>query len=77
LIRTNPSHRGERGQTLIVAALVMAVVIGFTALAIDVGLLLEERRNNQNDADAAALAGVQYLPEHPGRRRMESRTPKS
>lgn len=55
----------ESGQTLIVAALLMAVVMGFTALAIDVGLFLEERRDNQNDADAMALAGVQYLPEYP------------
>ena len=61
----NLKRRGERGQTLIVAALAMAVLMGFTALAIDVGLFLEERRDNQNDADAAALAGVQYLPEHP------------
>src|SRR3990172_7077907 len=61
----NPKSGRERGQTLIVAALVMAAVMGFTALAIDVGLLLEERRDNQNDADAAALAGVQYLPQSP------------
>ncbi len=61
----NLKRRGERGQVLIVAALAMAVLMGFTALAIDVGLFLEERRDNQNDADAAALAGVQYLPEHP------------
>lgn len=60
------AQRGrESGQTLIVAALVMAVVMGFTALAIDVGLFLEERRDNQNDADAMALAGVQYLPDYP------------
>src|SRR5512145_269707 len=59
-------HRGrESGQTLIVAALVMAVLMGFTALAIDVGLFLEERRDNQNDADAMALAGVQFLPDSP------------
>ncbi len=55
----------ESGQVLIVAVLVMAVVMGFTALAIDVGLFLEERRDNQNDADAAALAGVQFLPQNP------------
>lgn len=60
------AHRGrESGQTLIVAALIMAVVMGFTALAVDVGLFLEERRDNQNDADAMALAGVQYLPTYP------------
>lgn len=61
----NRQRGRESGQTLVVAALVMAVVMGFTALAIDVGLFLEERRDNQNDADAMALAGVQYLPESP------------
>ena len=57
--------RGERGQTLIVAALFMAVVMGFTAMTIDVGLFLEDRRQLQNAADAAALAGVQHLPQQP------------
>jgi uncharacterized membrane protein len=61
----NRQRGRESGQTLVVAALVMAVVMGFTALAIDVGLFFEERRDNQNDADAMALAGVQYLPESP------------
>src|SRR5574341_1886636 len=63
----------ERGQVLIVAVLLMAIIMGFTALAIDVGLFLEERRDNQNDADAAALAGVQYLPEHPALALLASR----
>jgi hypothetical protein len=43
----------------------MAVVLGFTALAIDVGLAYEDRRDLQNDVDAAALAGSQHLPVDP------------
>jgi hypothetical protein len=39
--------------------------MGFTALTIDVGMYLEDRRKLQNGADAAALAGVQYLPQQP------------
>jgi uncharacterized membrane protein len=65
LFRKKTTSRQERGQTLIVAALFMAVVMGFTAMAIDVGMFLEDRRQLQNGADAAALAGVQYLPQQP------------
>jgi len=56
-----PHHR-ERGQTLIVAVLVMSSLIGFTAMAIDMGLFFEDRREFQNSADAMALAGVAELP---------------
>src|SRR4030067_1047641 len=58
-------RRGERGQALILGALALVVLFGFTALTIDVGLFLQERRNLQNAADAAALAGVLELPESP------------
>ena len=37
--------------------------IGITALVIDMGSLYEDRRSLQSVADAAALAGVQELPE--------------
>jgi len=58
------SHRPavERGQTLIVAVLVMSALIGFTAMAIDMGMFFEDRREFQNSADAMALAGVAELP---------------
>src|SRR5437870_1976709 len=58
-------RRGERGQMLMVAAISMAVLLGFTALAIDMGLFFENRRHLQSSADAAALAGVGDLPENP------------
>jgi hypothetical protein len=44
----------------------MVVILGFTAMAIDVGIFLHERRDLQNAADAAALAGAAELPESPG-----------
>lgn len=56
---------GERGQALILAVLGMAVFLGFVAMAVDVGLLLNERRTLQNSADAAALAGAVELPDNP------------
>ena len=55
------TRRGERGQALVMAVLAMAVLLGFTAMAIDVGLAFQERRNAQNGADAAALAAAQDL----------------
>ena len=55
----------ERGQTLILFVLAIGVLVGFMSMAIDVGLLFEDRRELQNSADAAALAGVQDLPLNP------------
>jgi hypothetical protein len=58
--------REERGQGLVLAAFAMVVIFGFAAMAIDVGLFLQERRDLQKSADAAALAGAQELPASPG-----------
>jgi Flp pilus assembly protein TadG len=52
----------ESGQALVLVALSMAVIMGFMALAIDVGLLFRSKRNLQIAADAAATAAaVNYL----------------
>jgi Flp pilus assembly protein TadG len=53
----------ERGQALVLFVLGLAVLLGFVALTVDVGLILRERRQLQNAADAAALAGGLELPE--------------
>jgi hypothetical protein len=45
--------------------LASTVLLGFVAMAIDVGLFYEDRRHLQNTADAAALAGVAELPANP------------
>ena len=52
---------GERGALLVHAALAMLALIAFSALAIDYGALLLGRRQAQNAADAAALAGAVSL----------------
>ena len=57
--------KGEEGQVLVVAALGLAALLGFAALAIDVGFFVWERRALQNAADASALAGVMELPNSP------------
>ncbi|MEE8347205.1 MAG: pilus assembly protein TadG-related protein [Dehalococcoidia bacterium] len=53
----------ERGQTLILFVMALAVILGFVAMTVDVGLFLQQRRDLQNDADAAALAGAAFLPD--------------
>jgi hypothetical protein len=63
--RDRAGTNGERGQGLVLAALVMAVLLGVVALALDVGLLLHERRTAQNAADAMSLAGALELPDDP------------
>jgi Flp pilus assembly protein TadG len=63
-MRSRSSTR-ERGQALLVFVLALGVLLGFTAMAVDVGLFYENRRHLQNTADAAALAGVAELPKKP------------
>ena len=62
---TRADSRREGGQTLLIFVLALTVLLGMTAMAIDVGLLFEDRRHMQNTADAAALAGVAELPGNP------------
>lgn len=50
--------KDEDGQILVVVLLCMGVMLGFMALAIDVGQLLYTKRQLQTAADAAALAGA-------------------
>ncbi len=54
----------ERGQVVIIVALLLISLLGMTALVVDVGSIYEERRQTQTVADAAALAGAQDLPEN-------------
>jgi Flp pilus assembly protein TadG len=51
----------RRGQNLVLLAVLMTVLLGVLAIAIDAGRLYLERRRMQNAADAAALAGAQEL----------------
>lgn len=48
----------SKGQAIILVALIFSVLLGFGALAIDYGYLSLQKRELQNAADAAALAGV-------------------
>lgn len=53
--------KDESGQSLVLIALCMTVLIGFLGLAIDVGILYRTKQNAQIAADAAAVAGAQDL----------------
>ncbi len=53
----------QRGQALVLFVLGLGVLLGFTAMSVDVGIFLHQRRDLQNDADAAALAGGAFLPD--------------
>lgn len=52
---------GESGQTLVMVALSMAVLLGFAAFATDIGLMLHEKRQLQSAADSAAIASAWAL----------------
>lgn len=51
--------RAERGVTAVVVAIVMVILVGFAAIAVDVGALWWDRKQLQNGADAGALALAQ------------------
>ena len=51
----------EDGQILVLFAGGLVALLLIAALAFDVGMILVERRDQQNAADAAALAGARYV----------------
>lgn len=53
----------EDGNILVLVALSIVVLLGFTAIAIDGGKLYSEKASLQKSLDAAVLAGVQELKE--------------
>ena len=59
-------QRDESGQSMLVLAMILSVLMGFAALVIDIGMMTIERVRIQNAADAAALAGARMLPGNPG-----------
>lgn len=51
----------DKGVTVIIVALLLAVFLGIAALAVDVGYLYMAKNQLQNVVDAAALAGARQL----------------
>jgi len=54
----NKIKSSERGQILVLLVLALVGLLGFTALAIDGGMIYADRRYMQSSADAASLAGA-------------------
>ncbi len=59
-------RRRQRGQAIVVMTLGLAAMLGATAVVVDGGNGMNEQRNAQNAADAAALAGAVVLAEKMG-----------
>src|SRR5947207_7138326 len=57
LMNMNTSKKQE-GFVLVVLAIVLLALVGFLALAVDIGVLYSARTSAQGVADAAALAGA-------------------
>lgn len=58
--------RNERGQAFVLTVISLVVLLGMAALVLDVGAWFHQKRHLQATADAAALAGAQFLPNNPG-----------
>lgn len=52
----------ERGSVVVLVTLALTALLGFCAIVTDVGLMYAKKAHLQNSVDAAALAGVQELP---------------
>ena len=59
--RSQRRHRGQRGQAIVLIAIMLAVLVGMTALAIDGARAYAMRRDMQEAVDAAALAAADNL----------------
>ena len=60
---TNRLFKNQHGAALVIMAAAIAVIIGFTALVTDIGLITVNRQIMVNLMDAAALSGAQQLPD--------------
>jgi uncharacterized membrane protein len=56
-------HRDERGQAMVLVAIFLLGLVAVAGLVADGGMVLTQRRDLQNVADAAAAAGAMQLDE--------------
>lgn len=59
--KKRPAVIGEKGVTAVLAAILIVMLLGFAALAIDIGYGMVTKNELQNIADAAALAATRQL----------------
>ena len=62
MLRPRSREERETGQMLVLFALVLVVIFAFAALAVDLGVLRNNRQILRNTTDAAALAGGSLMP---------------
>ena len=60
--RRRTALKGERGYVLIMSALLMLPLLAFAGFAVDIGSWYMYANRMQRAADAAALAGVVWMP---------------
>jgi len=65
-MRRRKMFHSKRGAVLVLVAIVLVVLIGMAALAIDLGQLYVGKQRAQNVCDATALSGIQELAIHYG-----------
>lgn len=58
---------GDRGQATVLTVIFLMALLGAVAMVLDVGSWFREQRDTQSDADAAALASAQALPDDVGK----------
>lgn len=61
---STPSRTGERGQILVIVAGGMIALLLLAGLVLDGGVALLNRRDGQNTADVASLAGTRLIADH-------------
>lgn len=67
--KNSKNSKKEQGSVIVFITLGLTVLLGFGALVTDIGMFYAQKAKLQNAVDAAALAGVQELPESPSRAR--------
>lgn len=65
LIQRKPNDRPEHGAVSVIVAIMLVVLLGFAAIAVDVSSMYAERSQLRNGADAAALAIAQKCAKNP------------
>lgn len=62
MLRRRSGGEHEKGQMLVLFSLVLVVILAFAAIAVDLGVLRNNRQILRNTTDAAALAGGTLMP---------------
>ena len=62
MLRRRSQDEREHGQIIVLFALCLVVILAFTAIVVDIGMLRNDRQNLANAMDAGALAGGTVLP---------------